>query len=92
MEEYCREISYIQQKEGRLTGLLTSCLLKQDTAEKIEGTIEETGRRRTRCKQLLEDVKESRRYWKWKAETPDRTVWRTRCGSGYGPVRRQTVE
>jgi len=42
MREYCaesrsREISYIQQKEGRLTGLLTSCLLKQDLEEKKEG-------------------------------------------------------
>ena len=51
-----------------------------------------TGRRRKRRKQLLEDLKESRRYWKWKIEAPDRTVWRSRCERGYGPVIRQTVE
>jgi hypothetical protein len=38
--EYCTElrsrgIAYTEQKEGRLTGLLTSCHLKDDTEEKI---------------------------------------------------------
>jgi hypothetical protein len=43
-------------------------------------------------KQLLDDLKETRRHWKWKEEALDRTLWRTRFGRGYGPVVRQTAE
>jgi hypothetical protein len=42
--------------------------------------------------ELLDDVKEKRRYWKLKEEALDRTMWRTRFGRGYGPVVRQTAE
>jgi len=45
------------------------------------------GRRR---KQLL-DIQEKRRYWNLKGEALARTVWRTHCGSGYGPLARETV-
>jgi hypothetical protein len=55
---------------------------------KLEGRIEMTGRR----KQLLDDLKEKRRYWKLKEEALDRTLWRTRFGRGYEPVVRQTTE
>jgi hypothetical protein len=41
------------------------------------------GRRR---KQPLDDLKETRRHWKLKEEVLDRTVWRTGCGRGCGPV------
>jgi hypothetical protein len=51
-----------------------------------------TGRLGTRHKQLLDDLKEERRYWKLKEEALDRTVWRTRFGRGYGSVVRQTTE
>ena len=51
-----------------------------------------TGRRGRRCKQLLDDLKEMRGYWKLKEEALDRTVWRTGCGIGRGPVVRQTRE
>jgi hypothetical protein len=51
-----------------------------------------TGRRGRSCKQLLDDLKEKRRYWKLKEEALDRTLWRTRFGIGYGPVVRQTAE
>jgi hypothetical protein len=54
---------------------------------KLEGRIEMTGRR----KQLLDDLKEKKRYWKFKEEALDRTLWRTRFGRGYGPVVRQTT-
>jgi hypothetical protein len=47
------------------------------------------GRRR---KQLLDDLKEKKRYWKLKDEALDRTLWRTRFGRGYGRVVRQTTE
>jgi hypothetical protein len=58
---------------------------------KLEGRIEMTGRRGRRRKQLLDDLKDKRRYWKLKEEALDRTQWRTRFGRGYGPVVRQTA-
>ena len=45
-----------------------------------------TGRRGRRLNHLLDDIKETRRYWILKEEALDRTVWRTCFGSGYGPV------
>jgi hypothetical protein len=59
---------------------------------KLEGRIEMTGRRGRRRKQLLDDLKEKRRYWKLREEALDRTQWKTRFGRGYGPVVRQTTE
>jgi hypothetical protein len=50
------------------------------------------GRRGRRRKQLLDDLKEKRSYWKLKEEATDRTQWSTRFGRGYGPVVRQTTE
>jgi hypothetical protein len=51
-----------------------------------------TGRRGRRRKQLLDVLKERRRYWKLKEEALDRTLWRSRFGRGYRPVVRQTTE
>ena len=45
-----------------------------------------------RCKQLLDDVKETRGYWKLKDEARDRTLCRTPFERGYGPVIIQTVQ
>jgi hypothetical protein len=59
---------------------------------KLQGRIEITGRRGRRRKQLLEDLKENRRYWKLKEAAFDRTLWKTPFGRGYGPVVRQTTE
>ena len=59
---------------------------------KLEGRIEMTGRQGRRRKQLLDDVKEKRRYWILKEEALDRTLWRSRFGRGKGPVLRQTAE
>jgi hypothetical protein len=59
---------------------------------KLEGRIEMTGRQGRRRKQLLDDLKEKRRYWKLKEKALDRTLWRTRFGRDYGPVVRQTTE
>jgi hypothetical protein len=53
--------------------------------------MELTGQGRRR-KQLPDNLKEKRRYWKLKAEALDRTLWRTRFGRGYEPVLRQTTE
>jgi hypothetical protein len=50
------------------------------------------GRWGIKHKQLLDELKEKRRYWRLKEEALDRTLWRTRFGRGYGPVVRQTTE
>jgi hypothetical protein len=67
--------------------LRRNCLLKQI----IEGKISGTRRRGRRRKQLLDDLKKARRYWKLKEEAQGRTLWRTQSGRGYGPVARQTT-
>ena len=54
--------------------------------------MEVTGSQGIRRKQLLDDLKETRVYWKLKDEAVDYTLWRTRFGIGYGPVVRQTTE
>jgi hypothetical protein len=53
-----------------------NCLLSHIIEGKIIGTI----RQGRRCKQLLDDLKEVRRYWKLKEEAQDRTFWRTQFG------------
>ena len=68
-----------------------SCLLKQLIDGKIEGRVQVTGRRGRRRKQLLDDCKEKRGYWKLKEEARDRTVQNS-FGRRYGPVVRQTAE
>jgi hypothetical protein len=59
---------------------------------KLEGRIEMTGRRGRKRKQLVDDLKEKRRYWKLKEEALDRTLWRTPFERGYEPILRQTTE
>jgi hypothetical protein len=48
--------------------LRRNCLLKHVIEGKIEGRVEMTGRRGRRRKQLLDDLKEKRSYWKLKQE------------------------
>jgi hypothetical protein len=50
------------------------------------------GIRVRRRRQLLDDLKKIRGYWKLKEEVLDRILWRTRFGRDYGPVVRQTTE
>jgi hypothetical protein len=50
------------------------------------------GRRGRRRKQLTDDIKENRGYWKSKEGTLDCTVWETRPRRHYGPVVRETEE
>ena len=66
-------------------------LLKHVSESKIEGRIEVTGRRERRRKQLLNDLKEKKGYWKFKEEALDRTVWRTCLGREKGFIVRQTI-
>jgi hypothetical protein len=59
---------------------------------KIKGGIEVTGRQGRRRRKLLDDLKERRGYSHLKEEAQDRTMWRARFGSGFGPVARQTTK
>jgi hypothetical protein len=45
-----------------------------------------TKRRERRIKQLLDELNETRGYWKLEEETLDCTVWRNGLGRSYGPV------
>jgi hypothetical protein len=51
-----------------------------------------TDRRGRIRRKLQDDLKEMRGYSHLKEEALDRTVWRARCGRGFGPVVRQTTE
>jgi hypothetical protein len=68
--------------------LRRNCLLKHV----IGGKFDVKGRRGRRHRELLDDLKETRGYWKFKNEALDRTVCRTGFGRGNGPVVRQTAE
>jgi hypothetical protein len=67
-------------------------LLSQAIEGKIEGRIKVRGRGGRRRKQPLDHLKETKGYWKLKAEALDRILWRTSFGRGCGPVVRQTAE
>jgi hypothetical protein len=60
--------------------LRRNCLLIHVNEGKLEGRIEMTVRRGRRRKQLLDDLKEKRRYCKLKEVGLVRTLWRTRFG------------
>jgi hypothetical protein len=79
--------TYNKKKKDHWIGhiLRRNCLLKHVIEGKLEG-------RKGRRKQLLDDLKEKRRYWNLKEDALDRTLWRTCFGRGYGPVVRQTTE
>jgi hypothetical protein len=51
-----------------------------------------TGRQKRIRKQLLDDLKETRGYWKLKEEALDLTLWKTRFGRGYGLVVKKNTE
>jgi hypothetical protein len=68
--------------------LYRNCLLKHIIEGKIEGRIQVMGRWQRISKQLLDDFKENRGYWKLKEEALD--ITRTHFGRGYEPVVRQT--
>jgi hypothetical protein len=89
-----RNILYtIQRRKTNLIGyiLYRNCLLKHIMERKTEVRIDVVDRRGRRHEQLLDDLKETRRYWKLKTEALYCTLLRTQLGRGYGPVVRQTI-
>jgi hypothetical protein len=83
--------SYIQYDEGTLTGLVTSCVeaafytmvfKERDKGREIRGS---------RCKQLLDNVKETRNYGQLKEAALDRTLLRTRSFRGCGRTVKKTA-
>jgi hypothetical protein len=69
-----------------------NCLLKQVIGDKIEGRMDVKVLRGRRSKQLMDDLKETRGYWKLEEEATDGTLWRTGFGRGHGPDIRQTTD
>jgi len=85
-----RNILYTtQQWKANWTGhiLRRNRLLKHAVERKIEGS----ERRGRKCNELLDDLKETRRYWKLKEGAPDRALFKTRFGRGCGTVVRHTT-
>jgi len=67
-------------------------LLQHVTECKIDRRVEVTGRWGRGCKELLDELKEKRGYWKLKQEGLNRTVWRPGFERCYEPVIRQATE
>jgi hypothetical protein len=67
-------------------------LLKHITVGTIQGRIEVTRWRGRRHMQLLDDLKETKGYWKSKQESLDHSTWRVRFRRRYGPVVRNIRE
>jgi hypothetical protein len=88
VKEERNSLHTIRRRKANWIGhiLHRNCLLSHI----IEGKIIGTRRRGRRRKQLLDDLKEARRYWKLE-EAQDRTLWRTQFGRGCGPFIRQTA-
>ena len=84
----------IQRRKANWIGhiLHWNCLLKHVIEGNTERRIEVAGKWGKRHKQLVDDLKEKRGYWKFNGEVLDHTLWRTHYGRGYGPVIRHTTE
>jgi hypothetical protein len=80
VKEEMNSLCTIEGRKANWIGhiLRRNYLLKHVIEGKIEGKIAGKGRRGRRCKQLLDDFKETRRYWKLKEDALDHTRWRTR--------------
>jgi len=72
--------------------LCRNCFLQWVIEGMIKGEIEVTGRRGTRRRKLLDDLKERRGYSHLKEEALNCTMRSARFGRGFGPVIRQTIK
>jgi hypothetical protein len=68
--------------------LRRNCVLKYF----VEGKIEGTRRQGRKCKQLLNGLKEKRKYCSLKKEALERLLWRNSFQRVYGPVTRQNTQ
>ena len=66
--------------------LCGNCLVKHIIKGKVKGRTEVMGRGGKRHKQLLDNFKEKRGYWKMEEKAVDRSVWRNAFVRGSGPV------
>jgi hypothetical protein len=79
MYEVCRVtkkkilLTIKQRKAKWIRHILPRKLLQKHV---IQGIMEGTKRQKRRRKRLLDNAKETRRYWKQKQEATDRTLWR----------------
>jgi hypothetical protein len=84
-----KHLTYKKTMRSNWTGHIfhRNYLLKHIIERKKEGM-----RRWTRCKKLLNNLKEERGYRKWTQEALDCSLCRIWLESGYRPVTRQTTE
>jgi hypothetical protein len=66
--------------------LRSNCLIKRFIKGKIGGRTEVKERQGRTPRQLLDDLNETRGYWKLKEQALDRRVFKIRFGRDYGPV------
>jgi hypothetical protein len=94
VKEHRTILNEISKRKANWIGhsLRRNCILQQVIEGKIKSRIEMTGRRGRRCRKLLDDLKERRRYSHLKEEALDRAMWRARFGRGFGPVVRWTTK
>jgi hypothetical protein len=79
MSKYYTESLRRERRKANWIGHILSryCLFKHVVEGKIGGRIKVTGRQGRRPKELLDDFKERRGFWKFKEGTIDGTLQRT---------------
>ena len=90
VKETSNVLQKVKRNKATWTGhtLLRNCRLRHGFEGKIEASIEVTGRRGRRLKQLLYDLEEKRGYCKLRERGLNRPLWRTRFGRCYGTLLR----
>ena len=78
VKEQRNDVQTVKRMKANCIGhiLCRNCLLRHVIGGKIEEIIEVSGRRGRRRKQLLDNLEETRGYWKWEQEALEATPWR----------------
>ena len=94
VNEYRNIVHEIRKWKANWIGyiLRRNCLLQRVIEGKIKEGIEVAGRRGRRRRNLLDELKERRRYSHLKEEALDCTMWKACFGRGFGPVVRQNTK
>jgi len=84
----------ISKRKAKRIGhiLRRNCLLQRVIEGKIKWGIEVTGRRGSRVRKLLDDIRERKGYSHLKEKALDRTMWRVCFGRCFGTVVRQSTK